>query len=153
MEIINYFESTKQADLMQSIGACDWGAAKFLTELLQKDTFHETLGNWGHLFMLMDGENLISFATLTGQDAVRDEALTPWIGFVFTQPQYRGHHYAGLLLNHAETCAAGLGYQKIYIATDHVGLYEKYGYLYQENRVDCWGDDVRVLYKDLRESI
>ena len=149
MEIINYFESSKQTDLIKSIAACDWGAAKFLADLLQKGTFHETLGGWGHLFLLMDGENLVSFLTLTGQDAVRDEALTPWIGFVFTVPSYRGHRYAGLLLNHAQICAAKLGYPKLYIATDHVGLYEKYGYNYLENRVDCWGDDVRVLYKDL----
>ena len=65
----------------------------------------------------------------------RVRGLTPWIGFVFTEPVYRGHRYAGQLLTHAEKCAHKLGYSKIYICTDHVGLYEKYGYLYQENRI------------------
>lgn len=150
MDIINYFESENQPALMAKIAGCDWSAARFLTELLEKGTFNETLGGWGYLFILMDGENLVSFLTLTGQDAVRDEAITPWIGFVFTQPSYRGHRYAGRLLNHAESCAAKMGYAKVYIATDHAGLYEKYGYAYQENRIDCWGSDVRVLYKSLR---
>lgn len=150
MEIINYFESEKQAQLIEKIAACDWSAARFLTELLQKGTFDEILGGWGYLFVLMDGEELVSFGTMTGQDAVRDESLTPWIGFVFTRPEYRGHRYAGRILEHAEKTAAELGYSKIYIGTDHVGLYEKYGYIYQENRIDCWGGDMRVLYKCLQ---
>lgn len=152
MEIIHYFQSDRQTELVAKIAACDWSAARFLVELLEKGTFQETLGGWGELYLLMDGENLVSFVTFTGQDAVRDEALTPWIGFVFTRPEYRGHRYAGQLLRHAEAAAAKLGYQKIYIATDHVGLYEKYGYTYQENRIDCWGDDMRVLYKELEEA-
>ena len=149
MEILNYFDQPNQEEFIRKLAACDWSAARFLIELLQKDTFNDMLGGWGDLYLLMDGENLVSFATMTGQDAVRDENLTPWIGFVFTQPEYRGHHYAGQLLAHAERAAANRGYSKIYIATDHVGLYEKYGYSYQENRIDYWGDDTRVLYKDL----
>lgn len=150
MEIINYFDSDNKADLLEQIKACDWGAAQFLAELLEKDTFNETLGGWGDLFLLMDGEKIVSYATYAGQDAVRDESLTPWIGFVYTQPEYRGHHYAGQVLAHAEAKAASMGYSKIYIATDYVDLYEKYGYSFQENRIDCWGDEMRVLYKDLK---
>ena len=149
MRIVNYFESQNQPELMKKIAACDWSAARFLVDLLQKGAFHETLGGWGELYLLMDGENLVSFVTFTGQDAVRDESLTPWIGFVYTVPSYRGHRYAGQVLSHAEEQAANRGYSKIYIATDYVGLYEKYGYSYQENRIDCWGSDQRVLYKNL----
>ena len=149
MKIINYFEHDDQEKLIAGIKACDWSAARFLTELLEKGSFHDTLGGWGSLFLLMDGDTPVSFATLTGQDAVRDKTLTPWIGFVFTRPEYRGHRYAGQVLAHAEAVAAGLGYSRVYIATDHVGLYEKYGYTYQENRIDCWGDDMRVLFKNV----
>ena len=149
MNIIHYFASEAQHELIKMIASCDWSAARFLVELLEKDTFNATLGGWGELYLLLDGEKLVSFLTFTGQDAVRDESLTPWIGFVFTAPEYRGHRHAGKLLAHAEAQAASRGYRKIYIATDHVGLYEKYGYSYQENRVDCWGDDMRVLYKAL----
>ena len=149
MRIVNYFESENKAALADQIAACDWSAAKFLAQLLEENRFFEMLGGWGQLYLLMDDKKLVSFLTFTGQDAVRDENLTPWIGFVFTRPEYRGHRYAGLLLTHAEKAAAAKGYSGIYIATDHVGLYEKYGYTYQENRIDCWGDDMRVLYKYL----
>lgn len=151
MEIVNYFDRQDRAALRAKIGQCDWSAARFLVELLEKNTFAETLGGWGKLLLLMDGENLVSFLTLAGQDAVRDEGLTPWVGFVFTRPEYRGHRYAGELLRYAEDLAAAMGYEKLYIGTDHVGLYETYGYTYQENRIDCWGGDMRVLYKKITE--
>ena len=149
MEIISYFESENREKLIKKIADCDWNAARFLADLLRKGTFEETLGGWGYLFLLMDGETLVSFATMTGQDAVRDESLTPWIGFVFTQPEFRGHRYSEQVLAYAESVAAQLGYGRVYLETDHVGLYEKYGYIYLENRTDCWGEDARVLYKNL----
>ncbi len=149
MEIINYFDQGKKEELLAQIEACDWGAARFLVELLEKETFLDMLGGWGELYLLMDGEDLVAFATLTGQDAIRDESLTPWIGFVFTQPEYRGHRYSAQLLSHCEEEAAKRGYSKVYIATDHIGLYEKFGYVYMENRMDYWGDDTRILFKKL----
>ena len=151
MKIINYFESENQIVWKEKIAACDWSAARFLVSLLDENRFYEMLGGWGEIFLLTDGEALVSFLTLTGQDAVRDETLTPWVGFVFTAPEYRGHRYAGQLLAHAEAVAAQRGYRKLYIGSDHVGLYEKYGYRYQENRIDYWGSDMRVLYKELEE--
>ena len=150
MEIIRYFESDRQVALLEKLKRCDWSAARFLVELLEKDTFNEMLGGWGEILMLMEGEELVSFLTFTGQDAVRDEALTPWVGFVFTDPRYRGHRYAGKLLAYAEQCAVDRGFDGVYIATDHVGLYEKYGYAYVESRVDYWGDEMRVLYKPVQ---
>ena len=149
MEITNYFEQDKKAELLAQIEDCDWSGARFLGELLQKESFFEMLGGWGALYLLTDGENLVAFGTLTGQDAIRDESMTPWIGFVFVRPEYRGHRYSQLLLNHCEAEALKLGYSKIYIGTDHIGLYEKYGYTYMENRLDYWDDDTRILFKEL----
>lgn len=150
MEIVSYFESDRKEALIAQIAQCDWSAARFLLCLLRENTFDATLGGWGELYLLMDGEKLVSFLTFTGQDAVRDESLTPWIGFVFTAPEYRGHRHAGTLIRHAESAAAAKGYDKMYIATDHIGLYEKYGYTYQESRIDCWGHEMRVLVKSLQ---
>ena len=149
MQIISYFESENQAELTEKLSHVDWSAAKFLVALLREDRFFAMLGGRGDIYLLMDGENIVSFATLTGQDSVRDENLTPWSGFVYTAPEYRGHRYAGQLLKHIEEEAVKKGHARLYISTDHVGLYEKYGYTYLENRLDYWGDDTRVLCKSL----
>ena len=149
MQIISYFESDNQTELTEKIALCDWNAARFLAQLLRENRFYEMLGGWGDIYLMMDGENIVSFATLTGQDSVRDESLTPWIGFVYTAPEYRGRRYAGQLLTFIEGVAAKKGHKRLYLSTDHVGLYEKYGYTYLENRPDYWGGDTRVLCKDL----
>lgn len=150
MQIINYFESDIKSELTEKIEACDWGAAKFLTELLREDRFFEMLGGEGDLYLLMDGDSLVSFLTLTKQDVIRDESMYPWIGFVFTVPEYRGHRYSEQLMNYAEDVAKSKGFDNVYVATDHVGLYEKFGYEYLENRIGYWGDDNRVLFKTLK---
>lgn len=149
MKFVSYFESENQSALAEKIAGSDWSAARFLVDLLKEDRFFTMLGGWGDIYLLLDGENLVSFATLTGQDSVRDESMTPWIGFVFTAPEYRGHRYAGQLLQHIEGEGVKKGHRRVYLSTDHVGLYEKYGYSFLENRVDFWGDDTRVLIKDL----
>lgn len=149
MHIIRYFECEDPKNLQQQIAAADWGAATFLVDLLRKGTFFDTVGGEGELFVLMDGETVVSFATLTRQDCIRDESMYPWIGFVYTFPAYRGRRFSGQLIGYIQKEAAAQGHDRVYIATDHVGLYEKYGYTYLENRIDCWGDDSRILYIDL----
>ena len=149
MEVIHYFEQENREQLLVQLSDCDWGAARFLVELLQKGTFFDMLGGWGALYLLVEQDTLIGFATLTGQDCIRDEDLTPWIGFVFVKPEYRGHRFSERLLRHCEQQATEMGHDRVYIATDHVGLYETFGYCYMENRVDYWGEDTRILYKAL----
>lgn len=150
MKIVSYFASENQKALQEKILAADWGAAKFLVELLQKGTFFDMVGGEGEIYLLMDGENLVSFATLTRQDAIRDESMYPWVGFVYTFEAYRGHRYSGQLLAYIEGIAAQRGHKQLYVCTDHVGLYEKHGYEYLENRLDFWGDDSRILVKNLQ---
>lgn len=148
MHIINFFDSDRREELLAQIEKADWGAARFLVKLIREGTFLETLGGEGSLYLLMEGGKIVSFATLTRQDCIRDEGMFPWIGFVFTYPECRGGRKMGKLLEYLAGVAARQGHSKVYVATDHVGVYEKYGFTYLENRVSVWGDDDRVLYRD-----
>ncbi len=146
MRITEFFESDEvtRGRLLQALRRCDWRAAKFLLRLLEEGTFAETLGGKGRLFFLLDGETVVSFLTLSTQDCIVAPEMTPWIGFVFTFPEYRGRGNIGILLNHARKIAATDGAPCVYLATDHTGLYEKYGFTYWGNRVDIHGEDSRI---------
>ena len=148
MEIFDFF-SKEQKSWIEKIRACDWKAAQFLAELLEQNRFHAMLGN-GSLFIMADGERLVSFCTLTQRDCIEDEELFPWIGFVFTAPDYRGKRYSGEIIDAACSRAAGQGFDKIYLATDHIGLYEKYGFEYMESRVDIYNEESRIYYRTLK---
>ena len=146
MKIVEYFEADliSRGILIQALRQCGWGAGKFLLRLLEEQKFDETLGRSGKLFFLLDRENVVSFLTLTGQDCIALPDFTPWIGFVFTFPEYRGHRYAGLLLDHARKCAASNGFPFVFLASGHTGLYEKYGFSYWGNLPDIHGEDSRI---------
>ncbi len=149
MEVIEFFESGCPQGIAEQIHTYDWGGAKFLYELITENRFMQVLGNGGKLFILLDGEKLVSFATLTQRDCVDAAELYPWIGFVFTCPEYRGGRCAGKVLACACEVAAKQGYKLVYLATDHTGLYEKYGFEYKENRIDIDGEDSRIYIKVL----
>lgn len=148
MEIFDYF-STEQHSWIDKIRVCDWGAAKFLAELLEQNRFHEVLGN-GSLFIMADGDKLVSFCTLTHRDCIKDDDLFPWVGFVFTAPDYRGKRYSGEVIEAACKRALRQGFDKVYLATDHIGLYEKYGFTYLESRTDIYGEESRIYFRKLR---
>ena len=148
MNVINFYESDDQQALIEKIEEGDWRAAKFLAKLLREGSFQQATGG-GTVYLLLDGESIVSFVTLTRQDCVADETLYPWLGFFYTFPEYRGHRYGGKLLEYAAAEAKKQGHTQVYLATDHVGLYEKYGFSYLENRVDIYGEDSRVYVKTL----
>lgn len=143
MEIISYFQDDRQEHWRQQIEQYEWRAAKYLGQLLRTGEFHQRM-NSAALYLLTDGDRLVSFLTLSIRDEIDDPALFPWIGFVHTAPEYRGHHHIGRLIEHAVQVAAAHGMQQIYLTTDHVGLYEKYGFAFLEHR--SIGDEITRLY-------
>lgn len=146
MKIINYFECDNREHWLAEIKKSDWRAAPTLAGFLENGTFFENLGD-GILLLLTDGDKLVSFVTFARNDCIDDKTLYPWIGFVFTFPEYRGHRYVGRLIERCEEIAREHSVKNIYICTDHIGLYEKYGYSYLENRVDIYGGDSRIYVK------
>ena len=75
--------------------------------------------------------------------------MSPWIGFVYTFPDYRGHRYVGMLLDYAESIATVMNREYIYISTGHTGLYEKYGYEFYKMDKDIEGEKSRIYRKAL----
>lgn len=147
MQIISYFMSEQQDHWRAAIAGYEWRAAGFLAQLLEKGGFHQTLGA-GELFLLTEGDALVSFATLAERDCV-EAPCGPWIGFVHTAPAYRGHRHAGRLIDHICSEARRNGAAQVFLCTDHAGLYEKYGFTYLENRMSIYGEDSRIYVRRL----
>ena len=149
MNIIEYFSTDNKEYWLSKIKESDWGAGQFLYELLKNQKLKEYVGENTKVLMLVDGENLISFCTFAEKDDIQPTELTPWIGWIYTFPHYRGHRYIGKLLSYAEALAKTDGINSIYISTNHNGLYEKYGYEFFEMMKDMHGEDSRVYVKYL----
>ena len=147
MRVINYFDSDRQSHWLNEIKRGDWGAAGFLYELLSKGTFFDAAGENSKVLLLTDGDELISFCTYAETDDIQPTELTPWMGFVYTFPEHRVHHYVGLLMEEVERLAIKEGVSEVYISTNHIGLYEKYGCEFKAEMHDMNGELSRVYVK------
>ena len=148
MKIIEYFLTNEQEYWLSKIKESNWAAGQFLYELLLGKNFKSLVGDNSKVLLLVDGAELISFCTLTEKDDIIT-TLTPWIGFVYTFPDYRGNRYIGQLLKYAENLALSEGFKNVYVSTNHNGLYEKYGYSFLKIAKDIHGEDSNVYIKQL----
>lgn len=149
MKIIEYFTTDRKEHWLKEIEKSDWGAGQFLYQLLSEGRLKQMVGETALVPMLVDGDRLVAFCTFAPKDDIQPTDLSPWIGFVYTFPEYRGHRYAGMLLDYAESIATIMEREYIYISTNHIGLYEKYGYEFYKTEKDIEGEDSRVYRKAL----
>ncbi|MBR6917705.1 MAG: GNAT family N-acetyltransferase [Clostridia bacterium] len=144
MKTIDYFDSDRKEHWLAELGRCDWRAGAYLCALIRKSEFSSTLGEGSKLLLLTDGDELISFCTYSKNDCISDTELSPWVGFVYTYPERRGNRFSGLLFEEVKRIAKKEGVRNVYVATDHTGLYEKYGCEYMTMMKDVDGNMTRV---------
>lgn len=149
MKVIEYFETNNKEYWLSKIKECDWIAGKFLCELIQRNELTKLCGENTRLLLLVNDLELISFCTLAEKDDIQPTELTPWIGFVYTFPKYRGNRYMGQLLNYAEEIAKSNGFSNVYVSTDQEGIYEKYGFSFLKIAKDVRDEESRVYVKIL----
>ena len=149
MEVLDLYKTGNKELWLSQMEKCDWGAGPYLAYLVKENKLFDLVGENSRVLMLIEGENLISFCTLAKLDDVQPTDLTPWIGFVYTYPEYRGKRLAGELLTFAEKLAKQDGATDVYISTNHIGLYEKYGYEFFTEAKDVEGENTRVYKKTI----
>ena len=152
MKVLNYFDSERQQHWLRQIQSCDWRAGKLLYEWLREGLFFKETGPSSKLLLLTEEDRLLSFCTYTERDEIQPTELTPWMGFVYTFPAYRGHRYVGLLFEEVERIAREAHVSEVYISTDHIGLYEKYGCSFLCMMNDIHGNPSRVYVKRILET-
>ena len=79
-------------------------------------------------YLCLDGEKIIGGLGVIENDFHDRPDLTPNICAVYTEEAYRGQGIAGRLLNMAVEDLQEKGISPVYLLTDHMGLYERYGW-------------------------
>ena len=147
MQVIDYFSCERPEHWLSQIKKSDWGAGQFLYQLLSENKFKDAVGEKSKVLMLTYGAELISFCSYAEKDDIQPTELTPWMGFVYTFPEYRGHRYVGKLFLEIEKLAKAENVHDIFISTNHTGLYEKYGCEFYQTMNDMDGEPSRVYIK------
>ena len=148
MNVLDYEHTIRPEWWLKQIEGCDWTGAQYLYTLLTENRFHELCGKNARLLLLTDGTKLVSFCTYAERDDVPDTELTPWMGFVYTRPDYRGRRLMGRLIARVKMLARDDGFDTLWISTGEKGLYEKYGAEYVTDMTDVRGGDSRICRMD-----
>ncbi len=144
MKVINYFDSDNKDFWLEQLKKNDWVAGGLLVSFITENKFFEKVGDGSKILLLTDENKLISFCTYAKRDDIQNTDLTPWMGFVYAFPEYRGHHYVGKLFEEVNRLAKEQGYKEVYISTNYAGLYEKYGCEYKTRIYDSPDKSSRV---------
>ena len=118
-----------------------------IDEKLYRDSMRDSLSTaepvprW---YLLLRGDEILGGFGLIDDDFMVRTDLRPWLCALYVEPAERGQQYGARLLAHGCQEAARLGYDRLYLNTDHVGYYEKYGWRYLGDFAHQSGEDARV---------
>lgn len=116
---------------------CSWGAGRSLAREMNADGFQD----WERVFVALAGDEIAGYCTLSKTDCIPDVPYTPYIGYVFVGEQFRGARLSQHLINCAMEYARELGFDRVYLVSDRVGLYEKYGFVKVDQKPAPWAPD------------
>jgi len=126
-QIISIREHPEYFDRAVDYFASRWGIDRKLYEESISDgiTTANPLPRW---YIMLDGDTIIGSFGLIENDFMVRKDLMPWLCALYIEERERGKALGSRLLAHGRKEAGKLGFDKLYLCTEHVGYYEKYGW-------------------------
>lgn len=111
-----------------------------LLEILQKEWpeaygwLTDVIDDWSisdfpQIVVATQNKEIIGYYSLVAKELVKDNHnYTPWLGTLFIREKYRGNHYSSILIDDVCQRVKNMGYSNLFLATEHIGYYEKFGF-------------------------
>ena len=137
MNIISLKDNDKYLEEYIELCSLEWGTPKNNGQMKQYIEFKKekifNTDKYISILGLIDKDTLIGFISLLKFDGDERCDLTPWYATMYVKKEYRGKGYSKLLNDALISEAINLGYTKVYLKTNLVNYYEKFGAKYIEN--------------------
>ena len=150
MKIISVRENPEFKDLAIQYIQSKWGSES--SNMVYEDCITHCINAESPLpqwYLLMEGEKVIGCAGLITNDFISRMDLYPWVCALYIEKEYRGNSYGALLLEKAKVDTKQMGFSKLYLCSDHVGYYEKYGFSRIGTGYHPWGESSGIFVASL----
>ena len=125
-KIITLREQPEIKDAAAQWFSSKWGVPKeAYLECMEDYLGGKTEYGW---YLCLDGDKIIGGMGVIENDFHERKDLAPNVCAVYTEPDYRGKGIAGRLLDFTVDEMKSKHITPIYLITDHVGFYERYGW-------------------------
>jgi Predicted acetyltransferase len=115
---------------------CSWQTTgEFLSERMKSNGFSD----WERVFVALENGNIAGFCDLSKTSNEFVDRYAPMLGFLFVGEACRGKRISEKLCLFVAEYAKSVGFDKIYLYSDHVNLYEKYGFVKIDEKQASWG--------------
>lgn len=144
MKIISVRENPEYADRIIAYLQQSWSE---VSPVMYDDSVRHTIDAVNPLpqwYVLEKDGELIGCAGLITNDFISRMDLYPWLCALFIAEKQRGSASGLLLIDRAKQDAKNAGFKHLYLCTDHIGYYEKYGFKYIGDGYHPWEEQSRI---------
>ena len=127
MEILAIDESQPLwNDTIRFAQCCSWYAGWNLAKRMQEGRF----ADWEQVFAATEQNRIAGFCVFEEKSGLPEHLsyYSPFINCVFVDEAFRGRRISEKLIHAALDYAKSIGFQTVYLKSEHHGLYEKYGF-------------------------
>ena len=146
MELYTLQEADKLWNqLLDYASCCPWRAG---TSLVRKMNFN-IFTDWERIVVAVEDNHIIGFCTITKTDSASDETHMPYIGYIYVDEHHRGKRISSQMINFASDYLKNIGFNKVHIISDHINLYEKFGFKVVDTITSKNGNVEKIYQKNI----
>lgn len=126
--------------------SCSWKAGKSLANAMLNNGFKD----WERVIVALNDDEICGYCTVAITDCIPDVHYTPYIGYLFVDEKWRGNRLSQRLIIYSMSYLKSVGFDKVYLVSDHENLYEKYGFDIIDRKMSPWGSEEKIYYQKIQ---
>lgn len=145
MTIISIKENPKLKDTAINYISSKWDASRMIYDdcITHCITTSNPLPQW---YLLIEENEIIGCVGLITNDFISRMDLYPWLCALYVEERQRGKSYGSLLIDKVKQDALRLGFKHLYLSTENIGYYEKFGFDYIGDGYHPWDEKSRIYH-------
>lgn len=149
IRIINLRERMDLLDTVSEWVWREWASDKPLEYVKYQTKNNTQLDRVPMTFVALDGDTPVGTVALWTNDLRCRQDLYPWMASLYVVDDMRNNGIGRQLQDYAIDAAKQLGYEELYLFTDHIGYYERLGWMFMELAPTTTGGSTRIYRIDL----